>query len=76
MAERIGCTVIYGISENRERFFSNEKAAHLGYRPQDSAEDWRETVEAKCPPGDPFDPGIEFVGGVFCNYGHPDDEST
>ncbi len=74
VAERIGCTVVYGISDNRERFFSNEKAAHLGYRPQDSAEDWRETVEAKCPPGDPFDPGIEFVGGVFCNYGHPDDK--
>jgi len=75
VAERIGWTAVYGISDNRERFFSNEKAAHLGYRPQDTAEAYREKVEAKCPPGDPFDPAVEFAGGVFCNYGHPDDEA-
>jgi uronate dehydrogenase len=74
VSERIGHTVIYGISDNRERLFSNEKAAHLGYKPQDSAEDYRSAVEAKCPPGDPFDPAVEFAGGVFCSMGHPDDE--
>ena len=73
VAERIGHTVVYGISDNREAFFSNHKVAHLGYRPQDSAEIFREQVEAETQPGDPFDPGVEFVGGVFCNYGHPDD---
>jgi uronate dehydrogenase len=72
-AERIGCTVVYGISDNRERFFSNEKVAHLGYRPQDSAEPHRARVEAACPPGDPFDPAVMYAGGVFCAYGHPDD---
>ena len=72
-AERLGCTVLYGISDNRERFFSNEKSRHVGYVPQDSAEAYREMVEAKCPPGDPFNPAVEFAGGVFCNYGHPDD---
>ncbi len=75
VAERIGHTVVYGISDNRERFFSNEKAAHLGYRPQDSAEDYRAAVEAKCPPGDPFAPDIEFAGGFLCAVGHPDDEA-
>lgn len=73
-AERVGFTVCYGISDNRERFFSNEKVRHLGYVPQDSAENWRDAVEARTDPGDPFDPAIEFAGGVFCNYGHPDDE--
>ena len=72
-AERIGHSVIYGISDNRERFFSNDRVRHIGYVPQDSAEDWRGKVEAATAPGDPFDPGVEFVGGVFCNYGHPDD---
>ncbi len=76
VAERIGCTVVYGISANRERFFSNEKAAHLGYLPQDSAEDWRESVEAKTGPGDPHAPDIEFVGGFLCAVGHPDDEGS
>ena len=74
LAERIGYTVAYGISNNRETFFSNHKVQHLGFRPVDSAEDYRDTVEAKVGPGDPFDPAVEFVGGVFCNYGHPDDE--
>jgi uronate dehydrogenase len=73
LAERIGHTVVYGISDNRERFFSNEKAAHLGFRPQDSAESYRETVEAKTGPGDPADPAIEYVGGFLCAVGHPDD---
>ncbi|MEM0987667.1 MAG: NAD(P)-dependent oxidoreductase [Pseudomonadota bacterium] len=73
VAERIGCSPIYGISNNRERFFSNEKVRHIGYMPQDSAEDYRAKVEAKTQPGDPHAPGIEFVGGVFCEYPHPDD---
>ncbi len=75
VAERIGWTAVYGISDNRERFFSNEKAAHLGFVPQDSAEDWRETVEAKSEPGDPHAPDVEFVGGFLCAVGHPDDKA-
>ena len=73
-AESVGYSVLYGISDNRERFFNNDKARHIGYVPKDSAEAYREKVEAKCPPGDPADPAVHFVGGVFCNYGHPDDE--
>lgn len=73
LAERVGWTVVYGISDNRERFFSNEKAAHLGYQPQDSAEEYREHVEARTPVGDPRDPAIEYVGGFLVAMGHPDD---
>lgn len=73
VAERIGHTVVYGISDNHEAFFSNHKAVHLGYRPQDSAEPFRAAVEARTEPGDPADPAVRFVGGVFCNYPHPDD---
>lgn len=73
LAERIGWTVVYGISNNRERFFSNDKAAHLGYVPQDSAEEFRDKVEAQTPPGDPFDPAVEYVGGFLVSMGHPDE---
>ena len=75
VAERIGQSVIYGISDNEEVFFSNRKAAHLGFRPLDSAELYRAEVVSKVPPGDPFDPTIEFVGGFLCGVGHPDDET-
>ncbi len=74
VAERVGFTVVYGISDNREAFFSNHKVAHLGFRPTDSAEDHRQEVEAKVAPGDPFDPAVEYVGGMLCACGHPDDE--
>lgn len=73
VAERIGFTVAYGISDNSERFFSNEKVAHLGYRPADTAEAYRAEVEAEVPPGDPHSADVEFVGGNFCSMGHPDD---
>jgi len=73
LAERVGWTVVYGISDNRERFFSNDKAAHLGYEPQDSAEEFRDKVEAQNPPGDPYDPAIEYVGGFLVSMGHPDE---
>lgn len=75
LAERVGWTVVYGISDNRERFFSNDKAAHLGYQPQDSAEPYRDRIEAQIPAGDPADPAIEFVGGFLVALGHPDDEA-
>jgi len=73
LAERVGYAVVYGISDNSEAFFSNHKVAHLGFRPVDSAEPYRDEVESQTQPGDPFDPAVEFVGGVFCSYPHPDD---
>jgi uronate dehydrogenase len=76
VAERIGFSVVYGISDNREAFFSNQKVAHLGYRPAHSAEDYRQKVESNLGPGDPFDPAVEFVGGFLCAVGHPDDETS
>ncbi|MEM7405646.1 MAG: NAD(P)-dependent oxidoreductase [Pseudomonadota bacterium] len=72
-AERVGYTIAYGVSDNRETLFSNHKIPHLGYRPQDSAESYREAVEAASEPGDPFDPAVEYVGGMFCAFPHPDD---
>lgn len=73
LAERIGYSVVYGISNNRERYFDNSKVRHLGYMPEDTAEAYRAKVESKTEPGDPRAAGVEFVGGVFCEYGHPDD---
>jgi len=75
LAERIGFTVVYGISNNREAFFSNHKVTHLGFRPDDSAERYRDAIEAKVLPGNPFDPAVEYVGGNFCTFGHPDDDT-
>ena len=60
-----GFSVVYGVSANGTTWWDNAKAAHLGYRPQDSSEPWRRTLEAKQPVLDPKDPVVRFQGGGF-----------
>jgi uronate dehydrogenase len=69
LTPRVGFTIAYGVSNNREVSVSNRLATHLGYVPRDSADDYRAEVEAKDPPGDPQRPAIKFVGGAFCEFG-------
>ena len=72
-APRVGFTIAYGISNNKEMPVSNRHATHLGFEPQDSAEPFREEIEANTPPGDPEDPAIKYIGGAFCSAGHFED---
>ena len=48
-------TVVYGMSANRDLWWDNGAAAHLGFEPQDSSEVFRAKVEAQ-PPVAPTDP--------------------
>ncbi|MDD9601313.1 NAD-dependent epimerase/dehydratase family protein [Klebsiella variicola] len=70
---RVGFTVVYGTSANREHFWSDKEAKFLGYQPKDSAEVWREQIEANTPTPDPFDPAIIYCGGSFPAAGHYED---
>jgi uronate dehydrogenase len=65
----LGCSVIYGISDNKTRWYDNSGAAHIGYRPQDSSEPWRAAVEAKQPKLDLSDPAVIYQGGAFVRTG-------
>ncbi len=67
-APRLGHTIVYGMSANRDKWWDNSGAAHLGFHPQDSSEQFREKVEA-FPPVDPSDPSARFQGGGFVNAG-------
>ena len=58
----VGHTVIYGVSDNRSRWWDNTPAAHIGYRPQDSSERFRAAVEARQPPLDMKRPGDAVPG--------------
>jgi uronate dehydrogenase len=69
LTPRVGFTIAYGVSDNRECSVSNRLATHLGYVPRDSADVFRAEVEAKDPPGDPQRPAIKYVGGAFCEFG-------
>lgn len=72
-AERVGCMIAMPTSANSASFWDNKAAAVLGYKPQDSADAFRDKVLAGTRQGDPHDPAIRFQGGTFCAAGHFDD---
>lgn len=38
-------SVLYGVSRNKQLYWSNAQATHIGFHPEDTAEDWREKIE-------------------------------
>jgi uronate dehydrogenase len=72
-APHAGHTVIFGASDNSLKWWDNTKAAHLGFKPKDAADEQRERVEAASPPLDPADPIGIFQGGAFVRAGPFDD---
>lgn len=71
---RVGFMISYATSSNRESFWDNRAASVLGYRAEDSADDHREMVLAKTEQGDPNDPAVKYQGGIFCAWGHFEDQ--
>ncbi|MBS0430221.1 MAG: NAD(P)-dependent oxidoreductase [Proteobacteria bacterium] len=61
-------TVVYGMSANRDVWWDNGAAAHLGFVPKDSSEPFRAKVEAQ-PPVAPTDPNAIYQGGAFTAQG-------
>ena len=68
-ALQVGHTVIFGMSDNPAAWWDNSSAAHLGYRPQDSAEPYRAAIEAQPAAFQPDTPAAQFQGGVFVTNG-------
>jgi len=67
-APTLGHTIVYGASANRDKWWDNSAAAHLGFHPQDSSEPFRAKVEAQ-PALDPADPAAQYQGGAFVKNG-------
>lgn len=62
-----GFSVIYGVSDNDRCPVDNTKAAFLGYRPKDNAEQFAEQIFAEADPADPSDPAQYCHGGPFAS---------
>ena len=75
-APRVGHTISFGMSDNKVKTVDNAGAAHLGYVPQDSSEPFRAAIEARTPAPDPKATAVKYLGGWFCDLGHPDDETA
>src|SRR3954469_12153033 len=63
-APALGHTIVYGMSANRDKWWDNTKAAHLGFPPRDSSEPFRAKVETQAPLAED-DPARIYQGGAF-----------
>jgi uronate dehydrogenase len=61
----LGHSIIYGTSDNSVSWYDNHLARHIGYRPQDSSDVFRDEVYARTPELDLNDPAVQFQGGGF-----------
>ena len=67
-ADKLGHTIVYGASANRDSWWDNAKASHIGFAPRDSSEPFRAKVEAQ--PGPRHnDAAARFQGGAFVKAG-------
>ena len=73
VAPRVEHTVIYGVSDNDMRLWDNTGANHIGYRPRDNAERFREQVEAATPVPKKDDLFVAVHGGAMAAAGHYED---
>ncbi len=64
-ATTTGFSVIWGISNNDRAPVNNHKAAFLGYKPKDNAENWADSLLASAAPADPSDRAQMCLGGPF-----------
>ena len=68
-APEVGHTIVYGMSDNRDKWWDNAGAAHLGYVPRDSSERFRAKVEATAVEPDPGSRAARYQGGVYVEKG-------
>jgi uronate dehydrogenase len=62
-------TIVFGMSDNAVTWWDNRLAQHLGYRPQDSSDVFREAVYAKTQAPNLDDPAAIHQGGAFVKAG-------
>jgi uronate dehydrogenase len=67
-APTLGHTMVYGMSDNRDKWWDNAQAAHLGFKPQDSSEPFRAKADS-VPLLAENDPARMYQGGGFVKAG-------
>jgi len=65
----LGHSIIYGTSDNSVSWYDNHLARHVGYRPLDSSDVFRQAVYARTEEPDLTDPAVQFQGGGFVKMG-------
>lgn len=65
----VGHTIVFGASDNRDKWWDNSLASHLGFVPRDSSEPFRAAVEARSPAPDPAARSTQMMGGGYVEMG-------
>ncbi|WP_342128789.1 NAD-dependent epimerase/dehydratase family protein [Hydrogenophaga sp. OTU3427] len=65
----LGHSIIFGVSDNAVTWWDNSRAKHVGYRPQDSSDVFRDAVYARTSAPDLSDPAAIYQGGAFVKAG-------
>lgn len=73
-ADRLGCTVVYGVSDNPSTWWDNKHAKFLGWTPKDSSEVFEKEDYLLEENIDSNDPAVRFQGGPFAKAGHFEDD--
>lgn len=73
LVPRLGCPVIYGVSDNASVWWDNAGARYLGWRPRYSSAPFAATLAATRPVPDKDDPVAVYQGGTFCADGIHED---
>lgn len=64
----VGHTIVFGASANRDGWWDNRLATHLGWAPKDTSEPWRAEIES-APLVAADDPMMIYQGGRFTAQG-------
>ncbi|MCO6179500.1 NAD(P)-dependent oxidoreductase [Ciceribacter sp. RN22] len=67
-APRLGCPVIWGVSNNDARWWDNSRANFLGWQPRDNAGLHRARIEETVPLPDPQSSSALYQGGPFTEH--------
>jgi len=72
-ADRLGCPVVYGVSDNPSKWWDNTKVGYLGWNPKDSSAAFENEPYILEEVVDPNDPAVRYQGGGFAASGHFED---
>jgi uronate dehydrogenase len=62
---RLGCPVVWGVSDNDRSWWDNRAARFIGWRPRDNAEAFRAALDARLPRPPADAPESVYQGGRF-----------
>jgi uronate dehydrogenase len=70
-APDVGCTAVWGISDNTRAYYDLSEGNAIGYQPTQNAEDWAPAILAQPNPLDPVARGFQGGGWAGQNYTPP-----